>query len=245
MDRNRILLNRDKLTPSAKEALSRTMHELEKLIIDKATSIAQTSQKIVTEISLRDIFEAKQILFNDKNESRRVDLKRKRLITLISLTGSLYTIIGIFYYIYQHQGPLLGNNTGLLIAFVGLITVFCSYSYNLFISTIQETGKSVFDNDTKTLQDSLDIMKSWQIIENLGSRLMRQEGYSVEKSKSINEILRFLASNLKEIDYDDLRTLLYLRNKVFHEQYQLSTEEKQSFFSQSQKVIDLIRTLKS
>lgn len=124
----------DKLTPSAKEALSDTMQELHELLINKANSIAQKDQTADKEISLRDILEAKDSLFKSKIEREKADYRRKRLMTMFSLTGALYSLIGIVVYMYQNKDFVLEKNLGLLIAFTGVVAIFIGFVYTQLLS---------------------------------------------------------------------------------------------------------------
>lgn len=234
----------DKLTPSAKEALKETMVELEDLLISKANSIAQTGQTADKEISLRDILEAKESLFKAKLDKEKADYRRKRMLTIISLTGALYSIIGIFVYMYQNQEFVLEKNLGLVIAFTGIVTIFVGFAYTQLISRRLEQKLLNKELDLKSYENDFEIIKRWQVIEKLGSNLMRQRGYSVNESRSINDILKFLSMELKSDKlYIEMRELLSVRNRILHEGYDLSRNEKQLYIDNANKIIELLETL--
>jgi hypothetical protein len=234
----------DKLTPSAKEALSDTMIELQEMLLNKANSIAQKGQTAGKEISLRDILEAKDNLFKAKIEKEKSDYRRKRLMTLISLTGALYSIVGIFVYLYQNQNFAIEKNLGLIIAFTGIVTIFIGFAYTQLLSRRQEEKQKDIDSDFKTSDNDFEIIKRWQIIEKLGSNLMRQKGYSVNESKSIHDILKFLSIELKSDKlYMEMRELLSIRNKILHENYDLGRHEKQNYIDKADNIIELLEKL--
>lgn len=233
---------RDKLTPSANEALNETMNELHDLLITKANSIAQKGQTADKEISLRDIIEAKESLFKAKIEKEKADYRRKRMMTVISLTGALYSIVGLFIYVYQNQQFTLEKNLGLVVAFSGILIIFVGFAYTQLLSRRYEEKR--LDSEYLTSENEFDIIKRWQIIEKLGSNLMRQKGFTANESKSINDILKFLSLKLKSDKlYMEMRELLSIRNKILHEDYELTKSERQSYLDKADKIIELLETL--
>ncbi|WP_337085500.1 hypothetical protein [Elizabethkingia anophelis] len=234
----------EKLTPSAREALDDTMHELYYLLLKKANSIAQKGQTANKEISLRDILEAKDNLFKAKIEKEKSEYKRKRLMTVISLTGALYSILGIFIYIYQNQDFTNEKNIGLIVAFTGIVTVFVGFAYTQLLSRKYEEKLFNKENEFRNSADDFDIIERWHIIEKLGSNLMRQKGYSSNESKSINDILKFLSTELKNGSLSlEMKNLLTLRNRILHEGYELGKQEKQSYLEKADEIIALLETL--
>lgn len=100
------------------------------------------------------------------------------------------------------------------------------------------------ESEFTSFESDFDIIKRWQIIEKLGSNLMRQNGYSANESRSINDILKFLSLELKsERLYIEMRELLTVRNKILHEGYELNRNEKQSYLEKADKIIELLETL--
>lgn len=187
---------------------------------------------------------------NIKRESLKEDYKRKRLLSLITMTGALYSIVGIFIYMYQNNDISLDNNLGLLVAFTGIITIFFGFVYSQYISRKKEIvninrdviiEKEIF---TSNFNDDYDIVRKWQIIEKLGSNLMRQNGYNNNESKSINDILKFLSNELQSDKlYIDLRELLSIRNKIVHESTYLSKNERLMFINKANRIIESLEKL--
>lgn len=248
MDNPNIL--KEKLTPSAKEAYEDSVLGFSEQLLSKANYISQKNNISNKEISLRDILEAKDILMNIKRESLKEDYKRKRLLSFITMTGALYSIVGIFIYMYQNNDISLENNLGLLVAFTGIITIFFGFVYSQYISRKKEIvnfnrdviiEKEIF---TSNFNDDYDIVRKWQIIEKLGSNLMRQNGYNNNESKSINDILKFLSNELQSDKlYIDLRELLSIRNKIVHESTYLSKNERLMFINKANRIIESLEKL--
>ena len=165
-------------------------------------------------------------------------------MTIISLSGALYSVIGIFVYIYQNQNFALEKNLGLVIALTGIITIFAGFAYTQLLTRRLEEKQLDNDTDYKNSENDFEIIKRWQIIEKLGSNLMRQKGFSVNESRSINDILKFLSSELRDDRlYMEMRELLSIRNKILHEGYDLGRHEKQMYIDKANKIIELLETL--
>jgi VIT1/CCC1 family predicted Fe2+/Mn2+ transporter len=242
MDKNYIY--DEKLTPSAREALNDTMIELHEMLLSKANSVAQKGQTADKEISLRDILEAKDSLFKAKLDKEKADFRRKRMMTLISLTGALYSIIGIVVYVYQNRDFAIEKNLGLIIILTGIMTIFMGFVYSLLIARKNEEKQKEVDTDFRNSDNDFEVIKRWQIIEKLGSNLMRQRGYSNNESKSINDILKFLSMELQSDRlYMEMRELLSIRNRILHEGHDLSRNEKQFYLDKADKIIELLEKL--
>lgn len=228
----------EKLTPSAKEALESTMIEFQELILQKANSIAQKGQTADKEISLRDIIEAKEALFNSKVEKDRADYRGKRLMTYITLSGALYSIVGVALYVIQNKKFSIEKDLGLLVAFTGVITIFLGFAYAQLLNK-RQSEKRILREEDLFEENDFELIRRWQIIEKMGSNLMMKSGYSSNQAKSINDILRFLSLELRNDRLSsDLKELLTMRNKILHEQYQLSRHEKQFYLDKADKIID-------
>lgn len=234
----------DKLTPSAKEALKETMIELHDQLLAEANSIAQHGQAANKEISLRDILAAKDRLFKAKMERDKAIYRRRRLIPLIYLSGALYSLIGIFIYLYQNQRFDLEKNLGLIMVFLGVTIILFGFTYKqLLYRRYEETNKNIALS-FKDINSDFDVIKRWQVIEKLGSNLMRKNGYSSNESKSINDILKFISGKLKSESLSlEMRELLAIRNKILHEGYELGRQEKQSTLDKADTIIGLLEKL--
>ena len=81
-------------------------------------------------------------------------------------------------------------------AFAGVLIIFLGFTYSQFLSRKFDIAKYKEEIKPSESIDDFEIIKLWQIIEKSGSNLMRQKGVDENKSKSINDILRFLENEL-------------------------------------------------
>lgn len=243
---DKIDIYNDKLTPSAKEALDESLVELHNLLIEKANTLAHKENTAEKEISLRDILQAKEELFKAKLDKEKADYRKKRWMTLITLTGALYSIIGIIFYIYQNKELNLATDMGLLMAFAGVLIIFFGFTYSQFWSRRRELVKYKDELNFSDAADDFEIIKLWQIIEKSGSNLMRQQGFDANKSKSIYDILKFIANELKSEKLNmDLKLLLSIRNRILHEGITLSKHEKQKYIEISNNIISVLEEVEN
>jgi len=239
MDNNNIFL--DKLTPSAKEALDEIIIKLRIEIIKKANSIAQMENTGDKEISLRDIMNANAELHKAKLINEKIDYRRKRIVTIISLSGALYTIFGIFLYLYQNQSLTLKNNIGLFMALAGVLIILMGFMYTQILFRRKELFKHEQEISSINTDSDFDLVERWQIIETLTSKLMKMKGFAENESNSVGNIIAFLSYefNDKEL-FSELKELLQIRNKILHEDFKLDKKEKQDLLKNSDKIISLL-----
>ncbi len=229
----------DKLTDSAKEAFYDAREEVSKMIIEKAYQNAIQNNTADKEISLRDIIEAKEeVLYKSERsnfihkESRN---KRNAIILSLSMAGVLYTVFGIVVYLVQNTRFDITKDIGIIIAAVGIIVSTLSFYYIL----IRRNVYSVKDNIVpKSDKYGFEIVRRWQIIEKLGTKLMLQEGFSNDKAKSFNQILSYLSQSLSAPKADQLRNVLMARNQVVHNEVSMSNDEMEEMIRIADGIID-------
>lgn len=235
-----------KLTPSAKEALGELTEDFKKSLLEKAYSIAQERNTAIKEISLRDILEAQQPLKSSIEKEKYQDYKRKRWTMLLSLSGAVYAVAGILIYLYQNKKFSLENDFGLIIAVLGILITLVAFLYGQLMTR----KHNIFSTDTFTKTyssvDSYDIVKRWQIIEQLTTSIMKSNNISDSKSNSVNQVIRYLTENFtsSEKEFMKIRELLQTRNRILHEGYNLSDNEKKQFIDIADDLIDRLERAK-
>lgn len=217
-----------KLTPSAKETLNELSEEYKSSLVEKAFTIAQERDTANKEISLRDILEAKQPLQRDIEKRTYFDNRRKRWTILISFSGAIYAVAGLLIYLFQNKKFSIENDLGLIIAIVGILLSLVAFLYGQLISKSSISTRT-FTTAYTTTSDNYEIVKRWHVIENLAKKLMTET--DKEMSKSVSFLIRFLSHKIakNEQEFLKIRELLQLRNKILHEQYNLSDNERKEF----------------
>lgn len=235
-----------KLTPSAKEALNELTEDYRISLIEKAYTIAQERNTANREISLRDILEAQQPSKEIVEKEKYLEYKKKRWTMLLSFSGAIYAIAGILIYLFQNKKFTLENDFGLIIAILGVLITLVAFLYGQLISRRYLFSKTETISRTYSNIDSYDIVKRWQIIEQLTTSIMKSNNISDSKSNSINLVIRYLTENFttSEEEYMKIRELLQTRNKILHEGYNLSDNEKKQFIDIANNLIEKLEHAK-
>lgn len=229
-----------KLTPSAKEALSELTKDYRKSLLERAFSIAQERDTANKEISLRDILEAQQPIKYSIEKGKYLEYKRKRWTMLMSLSGAVYAVAGILIYLYQNKKFSLEKDLGLIIAILGILITLVAYLYGQFLTRRLLIHGTEIPSKPYSRFDSYDIVKRWQIIEQLTTSIMKLNSVSNSKSNSVNQVIRYLTENFASNDKEfmEIRELLQTRNRILHEGYSLSEDESRVYITIADNLIE-------
>lgn len=234
MDKN--LYN--KLTDSAKIALEETSKEVTELIIEKAYQNANVKNTADKEISLRDIIEAKEEVLYRRTEVTKQESRKKRLMLTMSMTGALYSVFGIIFYLYQNKNFDITKDLGLIIAAVGILISIIAFYYSQLLT---RRKVEIINDNTITERDNseFEIVRKWQTIEKLGTDLMLKDGISDNKARSFSYILNYLSEKLlDDSKTNNLKRLLMARNQVVHSGINLTKLEIEEIIKIADQVID-------
>lgn len=154
-------LTYSKLTESAKIALDETKQEIADKILEKAYRNALSKKTAEKEISLSDIIEAKEEILYKRTEATKQDSKRRRLSLMLSMSGALYAVFGIVFYLYQNKSFDTTKDLGLIIAAIGIMMSIVAFYYTQLIS---RKKFKVIEKDTQTERDysEFEIVRRWQ-----------------------------------------------------------------------------------
>lgn len=237
-----------KLTPSAKEALNELTEDFKESLIEKAYTIAKDRNTANREISLRDILEAQQPSQNTIEKQKYIDYRRKRWTMLISFSGAIYAIAGILLYLFQNKKFSIENDLGLIIAVIGVLLTLLAFIYGQLLNKRQYFSTTTTTTTTNNFSeiDSFEIVKRWQIIEQLTISVMKDKNISDSKSNSVSQVIKYLTENFtkSEVDYLNIKQLLQSRNKILHEGYNLSDNEKKKYIEIADNLIEKLEHAK-
>lgn len=119
----------NKLTDAAKDGLNQTVQEIADLILEKAIQKARVSNTFDKEISLREIIEAKNEILSQNEILVRKQNKRRRIVQLLAITGCIYTMFGMMFYIIQNYNYDITKDFGLIISLIGISITIISLFY--------------------------------------------------------------------------------------------------------------------
>lgn len=228
----------NKLTESAKTALEGTTREVTEMILDKAYQNANQKNTADKEISLRDIIEAKEEILYKKVDINKQESRKKRVTLMLSMTGALYSVFGILFYLYQNKSFDTTKDLGLIIAALGILISIVAFYYSQLIT--RRKVELLKDNTVIERDNSeFEIVRRWQTIEKLGTNLMLRDGISDDRAKSFNFILKYLSDKLFDNSKtDELRKLLMARNQVVHSGIMMSKVEIEEMIKTADEIID-------
>lgn len=236
----------DKLTPSAKVALTETAEEISSKIFDRALEIAQSRNTSEMEISLRDIIEAKEQILDLRIRQEKSDFRRKRFSLMISLIGATYALAGIILYMYQSKNFDLRSDLGLIVSSIGILIMLLSFIYTQLLYKKSISISPTLDKDySLEAKTDYDIVQRWQVIEKLTSDIMKENGFTENRARSVNSIIEFLSTHLPNNNsIVMLRKLLMTRNKILHEFYQPTRAEKNELIDFSNFIIKMLEDMR-
>jgi hypothetical protein len=229
-----------KLTPSAKEELDKITSEFREMLFERAFSIANERDTASKEISLRDILEAQQFLRQVNSRSNRIEEKKSRFFTLITISAIIYAIGGIIIYLVINKNFSFEKDLGLIIAIVGVLLALFSMLGLLF--TKKFNNSSLFNSEKRIekTEDNFELVRRWQKIEELSKKLMTESDEKGSTPNSVGFQIRFLSHKIAkdETEFLKIRELLQIRNKILHENYNISPKEFNQFIRFADELIE-------
>lgn len=232
------------ITPAAQEALDSAVENYKNSILEKAYNSSQESPSGNPEISLRDILEA---INNESFKRKRIDYveyKRKRFISLIALSGAVYSIAGVLIYLFQNKKFTIETDLGLIIAITGIVVSFTAFIYNQYFGIRK---RLIIDyKDYKEINDinpDYKIVERWQTIEKLVSKAFDNDKIDARK-RSFNMILEYLFNITDNInDKDRIKDLLNTRNMILHESYKLNESKRSNILAFADDLINKLEKI--
>ena len=228
----------NKLTDSARIALEETSSEVVEMVLEKAYQNANYKNTADKEISLRDIIEAKEEILFKRTDINKEESRKKRWTLMLSMTGALYSIFGILFYLYQNNNFDTTKDLGLIIAALGILISIVAFYYSQLL--IKRKVEVIKDNNIAERDNSeFEIVRRWQTIERLGTNLMLKDGISDNKARSFNYILSYLSEKLlDDSTTNNLKKLLMARNQVVHSDINLTKFEIEELTKKADQIID-------
>lgn len=229
-----------KLTSSGKAGLRQVRENFTDSVLERAYRIAVKHNTGDSEISLRDIMDAKNEILYNRSLSRY-----RRLFTIsffLLSVGVVYLVLG-YYSLYFKEGLRFDlSDDGILLSLLGIVTSIMALLFT-FLAFYKEASFSRFIKDEKiySVNDIDTLLMQWQRIEMLG-RNIYNESENVEDgdSPTIGVIHKKIAERLPDEYKVKMRDILNLRNDFLHRGARHSSEEINKAISDANDIIDIL-----
>lgn len=233
------------LTKSAKEELENYLAQERERILQDAFQIASKNVSESQEISLRDILEATDKSKYEAQKKKNIDYRRKRMTMLLAMSGVLYALIGILFYLYQNTKFSIENDFGLIIAAVGILVTFMAFFFNQMYLLKAKRRDSDLERSSFSSLSDMSIVERWTTIESLTRSIIEKE--TNENPKSFSQIFDYLTTRniFNESEFKDFRELLMMRNKILHESISLNDSKRKNLIITADRLIDRLEKEKN
>jgi len=206
----------DSLTKSAKYALDDILNEYRDNLLGEAYMSSFNKELGKKEISAKDIYYAKEIIErSNKNVFRRIN-KRKRLYSILALSGIVYTMIGAMIFFVQNSSFDIHKDLGPLLSLMGLFITITSYLlYKLYDQNENYSNKELNSMRCYYMDDFM-VVKLWTQIEQLGQKMMRLDNFETDRT-NVSSVIAYLNTIFTEDgDKIKLKDILQTRNEIVH-----------------------------
>lgn len=206
----------DSLTKSAKYALDDILNEYRDNLLGEAYMTSTNNDSGKKEISVKDIYYAKEIIErSNKNVFFRIN-KRKRLYSLFALSGIVYTMIGALIFFVQNSSFDLHKDLGPLLSLMGLFVTIFSYILYKFYDQNENYSNKELNIIRSYYVDDFMVVRLWTQIEQLGQKMMRLDNFEVDRT-NVSSVIAYLNTILTETgDRIKLKDILQTRNEIVH-----------------------------
>ena len=206
----------DSLTKSAKYALDDILNEYRDNLLGEAYMSSTNNDSGKKEISVKDIYYAKEIIErSNKNVLFRIN-KRKRLYSLFALSGIVYTMIGALIFFVQNSSFDMDKDLGPLLSLMGLFITVVSYILYKLYDQKENYSNKEFNFMRSYHVDDFMVVRLWTQIEQLGQKMMRLDNYEVDRT-NVSSVIAYLNTILTEAgDGIKLKDILQTRNEIVH-----------------------------
>ena len=206
----------DSLTESAKYALDDILNEYRDNLLGEAYMTSTNNDSGKKEISVKDIYYAKEIIErSNKDVLFRIN-KRKRLYSLFALSGIVYTMIGALIFFVQNSSFDLHKDLGPLLSLMGLFVTIFSYILYKFYDQNENYSNKELNIIRSYYVDDFMVVRLWTQIEQLGQKMMRLDNFEVDRT-NVSSVIAYLNTILTEAgDRIKLKDILQTRNEIVH-----------------------------
>lgn len=204
--------NNNKLQEGTQVILDNLSEEYKKLLVEKA--LVNNNLKRTEDILPRDLMILNEEFKRSLNMNK-YNPKRERSIKLIKLVGMLYTIIGIWLYIYTNISVENSmQKVSVLLAGIGALTTVLAYFYGFYVDQLSIRKKQYFELGP---ENEYKLVQKWNEIEKLSYLIINKEN-DVSDNVPITKVFNILFNKkiLSDEDMESYKYILSLRNNIVH-----------------------------
>ncbi|MFA2569437.1 hypothetical protein ABR775_06155 [Bacillus cereus] len=204
--------NNNKLQEGTQVILDNLSEEYKKLLVEKA--LVNNNLKRTEDILPRDLMILNEEFKRSLNMNK-YNPKRERSIKLIKLVGMLYTIIGIWLYIYTNISVENSmQKISVLFAGIGVLTTVLAYFYGFYVDQLSIRKKQYFELGP---ENEYKLVQKWNEIEKLSYLIINKEN-DVSDNVPITKVFNILFNKkiLNDKDMESYKYILSLRNNIVH-----------------------------
>lgn len=208
--------------------------EYKDLLIEKALS--QHGAYDVDEINVSTLVKidekAKESLYNDERKR-----KRNRLISIISMVGAIYCLMGLFLLLFYEIRNSYGFNTAEMFPYLMILMGLLVILLSLMLRNIPSAFLLSHKSEGTSKHFDYEVINVWKQIEGLLVQLT-----PTDEDMTLDHMIKYLA-DLKLLSSDDvlsIKNILNLRNQIVHStrvEANYSINEIQSLLNSAYKII--------
>jgi len=235
-----------KLTSSGKAGLRTVRDSFTDTVLEMAYQIAIRNNTGESEISLRDVMEAKNTILQNRSFPRY----RRYLLMSFSLilVGLIYILIG--YYLFGEKDPRIlaaGNILKEGDFYVTIIGVMCVLFalFLMFYTITNETFlyKKIRKEKIYVTSDMDTLLIQWQRIEEIGRLMLEKDGVITDGNKpELAKIHKKISESLSEEYKKRMMNILSIRNEFLHGRLTHSSKEIGAAISDANDIIFFLET---
>lgn len=232
-----------KLTSSGKAGLRQIRENFTDSVLDTAYRIAMKNHTGDSEISLRDVMDAKNEILYNRSLSRY-----RRLFTIsffLMSVGIVYLVIG-YYSLYKEKFLFTLSDDGNLITLLGIVTSIMALLFT-FLAFYKEATyiRSIKEEKIYSVNDIDTLLMQWQRIEVLGKSIYNEKPNSEDEvPPTIGNIHKIILERLPDEYKVKMRDILNLRNDFLHSGARHTSEEINKAISDANDIIDILDSQK-
>ncbi len=196
----------NKLTPSARTALKDICTEFSNRLLSEAYSSAKLNNTEDSEISLRDVIEARARIENNNQRDNGRNIRRKKMYLACVYMGVVYALVGVLVFELSSRSFNNLEFAGIIVAALGLLVAFSAFF--LYKTGFGQPVVSKYEERKRLVVDL------WGRIEELGGKMFMKNNNG-KLIDNVSQLIDHISLVLGDPDGGDkLKSILKVRNAI-------------------------------